>query len=158
MKFKKTWCGFFTATGIAAIGGAIFTARAANKVCNGLLESTQEMVNSFLNNNVGFSGSMKMDLLLGDSTDAIPIASKNLLVSMHMDLNEKLIEQLMAFPKTAEAACQAAILNEGITDTLLLLFASASVVGIAFLYKHTQKPEQEQNQERYQSLGAGLPI
>jgi hypothetical protein len=144
MKFRKSWCAFFSSVGGLAVTGLVVTATISKSACDTVSNIVSDLINTLLTDNLGISGTLKMNVTVGDPDPdfAIPIEGKGLSLSLHLDLNEKLIKQLNELPDLAENTCQGILWDAGIKGVLLLLLTLAAVYGVTLVYKYTQKKEQ----------------
>jgi len=114
---------YFTATGLIA-----------NYGCKKASDFTDELITTFLGSKIGISGSINMDMMLGDGM-TLPVAGKNLLMPINVDLDENLINLL----KSIEYGCTPAVWLGGLS---LLLLASAATGGAIIAYNHFHKKDE----------------
>jgi hypothetical protein len=141
MKISKLALGFFSSVGAAAVTGIGFTIKGA-KNCSALTAQSLDLLQTFLDSEIGIQGNLNMDIQMGDSEYIIPISGHNLALNFSLKLNEQLINKLKTFPlELMESGCKAAVLQSGISDVVLLLTLAAAVTGAVISYRYlSNKP------------------
>jgi hypothetical protein len=141
MKFNKLAIGFFSCIGAAAVTGIAFTIKGA-KNCSALTAHSLDLLQTFLDSEIGVQGNLNMDVQMGNSEYLIPIAGHNLTLNVSLKLNEQLINKLKTFPmELMENSCKAAVYQSGISDVALLLTLAAAVTGAVISYRYlSNKP------------------
>jgi hypothetical protein len=142
MRYKKSWCAFFTAAAGTAITGITLITRFTQNNCPAIASQTVNMIQTVL------EGRLPIGVHFGEDAAKPPFLTDDISLSFYLNLNKDLMESIKsAATNIMETSCTVTAWQYGMNDVLLALLILAAGCGVVCAFNYSQRDEHNPLQE-----------